>query len=62
MEMRSILSDTQAIARVNPSASGIINQGTNPVAFCDSIRDEQKNHLISILSILGKLQLLMNQK
>ena len=40
-KIAKVLNDFQAIACVNPSATGIINQGINPVAFADTMRVEQ---------------------
>lgn len=42
------------IARVNPSAPGIINQGMNPVAYSGAMNEERKKELAAILGILGE--------
>ncbi len=52
--IETALNGFKAIARVNPSAPGIINQGINPVAFSDTISDNDKNYLLSLLHIIGK--------
>jgi pyrroline-5-carboxylate reductase len=61
-KMKSALNGFQSIARVNPSASGIIGQGMNPVAFCEGVSDTQKNDLISLLGILGKAPIVDESK
>lgn len=53
-KVRSVLKDVTAIARVNPSAAGIINQGMNPVDFSDQINMAQKAYIQQLLNVLGK--------
>jgi len=57
-----VLNSFQAIARVNPSATGIINQGINPVAFANTMSDDQKNILLDLLHILGKAPIVAESK
>lgn len=53
LKIKNALNGFASIARVNPSANGIINQGFNPVAFSDSINESNKECLLSLLKILG---------
>jgi pyrroline-5-carboxylate reductase len=53
-KIKETLNGFNSIARVNPSAGGIINQGINPVAFSDGTSEEQKKNLLALLGILGK--------
>lgn len=41
------------IARMNPSASSIVNKGVNPVAFSSQISSESKNSLMKLIQSLG---------
>jgi len=61
-KIAQVLNGFQTIARVNPSAPGIINQGINPVAFADSLSDDQKNNLLDLLHILGKVPIVEESK
>lgn len=61
-KLAEVLDGFQAIARVNPSAAGIINQGINPVAFASTMRDDQKNILLDLLHILGKAPIVVESK
>ena len=53
-KMKIALCDFPNIARVNPSAPGIINQGINPVAFAEGMREDKRSELLVLLSVLGK--------
>ena len=61
-KIKAALNGFQSIARVNPSAPGVINQGINPVVFCEGVSDKQKNHLISLLGILGNAPIVDESK
>jgi pyrroline-5-carboxylate reductase len=61
-KITEVLDGFQAIARVNPSAPGIINQGINPVVFSEMVNYEQKNNLTDLLLILGKAPIVPEQK
>jgi len=61
-KMRNILDGFQDIARVNPSAPGIINEGINPVAFAEAMSEANKNLLLELLSILGKAPVVNESK
>ena len=52
-KMRTTLDGFPSIARVNPSAPGIINHGINPVAFAPSMPESQRNCVMDLLHILG---------
>ncbi|MEJ2617505.1 MAG: NAD(P)-binding domain-containing protein [Ignavibacteriaceae bacterium] len=56
------LNGFQNIARVNPSATGIINKGINPVAFADSLSDSLKKDILDLLHILGKVPIVEESK
>lgn len=61
-KMKTILTNIKAIARVNPSAPGIIKQGMNPVAFSDEFGDENKKYMLNLLSIIGKTPVVQESK
>jgi len=61
-KMMAALNGFRAVARVNPSASGVIGQGMNPVAFGADVSDDHKAQLLSILSILGKAPIVDESK
>jgi pyrroline-5-carboxylate reductase len=42
------------IARVNPSAPGVIRQGLNPVAFAEGMGEGKKAEVLELLGLLGK--------
>jgi pyrroline-5-carboxylate reductase len=52
--MRAVLGDFANIARVNPSAPGIIHQGINPVAFAEGMSEVKRSELLELLGVLGK--------
>lgn len=41
------------IARMNPSASSIVNAGFNPICFSDAIPENERTELIKLLCTLG---------
>jgi pyrroline-5-carboxylate reductase len=41
------------IARMNPSASTIVNRGVNPIAFSDSFDLQKKNEILNLFKPLG---------
>lgn len=53
-EIAEVLDGFYSIARVNPSAPGIINQGINPVAFASAMAINQKKSVFDLLQTLGK--------
>lgn len=61
-QIAEVLDGFPAIARVNPSAAGIVNQGVNPVAFANTLNDDQKNILLDLLQILGKAPIVAESK
>lgn len=61
-KMQNLLDGFPSIARVNPSATGIIGQGINPVVFADTMSEEYKNDLIMLLSVLGKSPVVTESK
>ena len=61
-KMNTILNRFCSIARVNPSATAIINEGINPVAFSEGTTKEVKEQLLKILRILGKVPVVAESK
>jgi pyrroline-5-carboxylate reductase len=51
-----------AIARVNPSATSVINQGINPIAFSPDMPQHAKESLLGLLKNLGKVPLVEESK
>lgn len=60
--MSAALDGFRAIARVNPSAPGIINKGINPVAFSPSMPESQRNCVLDLLWILGDVPVIDESK
>lgn len=52
-KMKTALTGFNNIARMNPSASGIINKGVNPIAFATEMNTEVKNQLLEMMQPLG---------
>lgn len=52
-KIQSVLPDINSVARVNPNASNIIRQGINPVAFSQTMPEEDKTYLMELLGTLG---------
>ena len=61
-KMTSALNGFKSIARANPSALGIINQGINPIAFSSTTSNSEKKYLISLMQILGKTPEVLESK
>ncbi len=53
-KLQAALNGFVNIARVNPSAPGIINQGINPVAFADGMPAAKQTEALELLGVLGK--------
>ncbi|MCX6242089.1 MAG: NAD(P)-binding domain-containing protein [Bacteroidetes bacterium] len=53
LKMSEALGGFPNIARVNPSASSIINKGINPVCFSPSMAEDNKALLISLMQPFG---------
>jgi pyrroline-5-carboxylate reductase len=54
-KLESLLANLPNIARMNPSASAIVNKGVNPISFSGSFDKVVKESLISLLQPLGYL-------
>jgi pyrroline-5-carboxylate reductase len=52
-KMEVALNGFKNIARMNPSASAIVNQGVNPIAFSSSMKEEDKTGMLNALQPLG---------
>jgi len=50
------------IARINPSASTVINKGLNPVCFSPQMAEEKKADVVSLMQHLGKLPQIAEHK
>lgn len=50
---RAVLGSFKNIARMNPSASTIINKGVNPVTFSDDFDVQKKKTFIELFQLLG---------
>ena len=61
-KMKAILCNYVNIVRVNPSATGVINQGLNPTAFAEGMSDEKKSELLELLNVLGKATVVSEPK
>ncbi|MEI7983716.1 MAG: NAD(P)-binding domain-containing protein [Bacteroidota bacterium] len=54
-KMSDILGGFSNIARINPSASSIINKGINPVCFSPLMNEEKKAAIVVLMKPLGAL-------
>lgn len=50
------------IARMNPSASAIVNKGVNPIAFSSSMKKDVKENILKTLQPLGYIPEVQEQK
>ena len=55
-EMQDALGGHASIARVNPSAPGIIGEGFNPVSYSKNANDADRQYLERLLSLLGTVK------
>ena len=61
-KMATALGGFANIARMNPSASAIVNKGVNPIAFSMEIKVEMKNELLELMRSLGSTPVVEEQK
>jgi pyrroline-5-carboxylate reductase len=52
-KMTTALGGFANIARMNPSASAIVNKGVNPIAFSEEMKVETKNGVLELMRSLG---------
>jgi len=55
VKLEAILTGITNIARMNPSASTIVNKGVNPVSFAPSFSKQLKESLLNLLKPLGNI-------
>lgn len=61
-KMNSILPGFTNIARMNPSASAIVNKGVNPIAFAAEMNNEIKNQVLELTKPLGSVPVVEESK
>lgn len=61
-KMNSVLTGFNNIARMNPSASAIVNKGVNPIAFAKEMSSETKNQLLELTQPLGSVPVVDESK
>jgi pyrroline-5-carboxylate reductase len=61
-KMKALLGGFPAIARVNPSAPGIVNKGINPVVFAESMNEVHKQVVLELLRPLGRAPVVDERK
>lgn len=61
-KMNSVLPEFHNIARINPSASAIVNKGVNPIAFAKEMSNENKNELLELMKPLGSVPVVDESK
>jgi pyrroline-5-carboxylate reductase len=61
-KMVSAMAGFTNIARMNPSASAIINKGVNPIAFSHEMQVEIKNKLLELIRSLGSTPVVEESK
>lgn len=54
-KIQDVLGSDHSIARINPSASSIINEGLNPVCFAPGISQSVKQTILDFMKPLGAL-------
>jgi pyrroline-5-carboxylate reductase len=54
-KMQEILGGHDAMARINPSASSILNEGLNPVCYAPTVTAAQKEAVAAMMQPLGAL-------
>jgi len=52
-KMAAVLGGSPNIARMNPSASAIVNKGVNPITFSANMQVDVKNKLLELMRSLG---------
>jgi len=60
--MKNALDGFNNIARVNPSATSIINQGINPIAFSEGMSQKVRDTVLDLLSHLGRVPVVVERK
>ena len=53
-QIQTLLPEIRSIARVNPSAPNIINQGMNPIAFANTVRESDRVYTMELFGRIGK--------
>jgi pyrroline-5-carboxylate reductase len=61
-KMATALGGFANIARMNPSASAIVNKGVNPIAFSKEIQVEVKNKVLELMRSLGSTPVVEESK
>lgn len=61
-KMNSVLVGFENIARMNPSASAIVNKGVNPIAFSPAMSSDTKAQLIELMQPLGYIPVVEESK
>jgi pyrroline-5-carboxylate reductase len=61
-KMTSALGGFANIARMNPSASAIVNKGINPISFSKEMKVEMKNGLLELMRFLGSIPIVEESK
>ena len=54
MEKMAAVLHSEKLLRMIPNATSFINKGYNPVAFHNSVKEEEKQSLLKLFGILGK--------
>jgi pyrroline-5-carboxylate reductase len=61
-KMSDALGGFPSIARINPSASSIVNEGINPVYFSPQMEKDRKQELITLMQPLGSMPIVEEHK
>ena len=61
-KMAVVLGGSTNIARMNPSASAIVNKGVNPITFSRDMQVEVKNKLLELMRSLGSTPVVEESK
>lgn len=61
-KLTTLLGGFANIARMNPSASAIVNKGVNPVSFSSSFNTEKKKAILDLFQPLGYLPVVDDSK
>jgi pyrroline-5-carboxylate reductase len=61
-KMNFVLPGFSNIARMNPSASAIVNKGVNPIVFAKEMTNETQNQLLDLMKPLGSVPVVDESK
>jgi pyrroline-5-carboxylate reductase len=61
-KMNEMLGGHANIARMNPSASSVVNRGVNPITFSENFDQESKSELLRLFEVTGQVPVVDESK